>query len=165
MVWIPCPVKLQKTPEEAVNVAKSIDSTIFVVKAQNPCGGVAEREGGVKTCTVSRWSQNRSQKNILGMQLITPQDRPWRKKQVRKSTYRAKLLKYRKSFYLRYFTWQRGPSQLTLIGEAKKGGMDIEEVRRKNFPRKRLYAPQIDPAFGTSPIFQAPWFSHTKLIN
>ncbi len=149
------PGEVAETPEEAVNVAKSIDSPKFVVKAQIHAGGRG-KGGGVKLAqSVAEVKQ--IAENILGMQLITPQTGP-EGKQVRKVLI-VQAAEIQKEFYLAILL-DRETSQLTLIG-SEEGGMDIEEVAEK-FPEK-IVRTQIDPAFGITD-FQARDFAY-KLIT
>ena len=149
------PGEVAETPEEAENVAKSIDSTKFVVKAQIHAGGRG-KGGGVKLAqSVAEVKQ--IAENILGMQLITPQTGP-EGKQVRKVLI-VQAAEIQKEFYLAILL-DRETSQLTLIG-SEEGGMDIEEVAEK-FPEK-IIRTQIDPAFGLTD-FQARDFAY-KLIT
>lgn len=150
------PGEVAETPEEAVNVAKSIDSTIFVVKAQIHAGGRG-KGGGVKLAqSVAEVKQ--IAENILGMQLITPQTGP-EGKQVRKVLI-VQAAEIQKEFYLAILL-DRETSQLTLIG-SEEGGMDIEEVAEK-FPEK-IIRTQIDPAFGLTD-FHARDFAYKLITN
>ena len=149
------PGEVAETPEEAENVAKSIDSTKFVVKAQIHAGGRG-KGGGVKLAqSVAEVKQ--VAKDMLGMQLITPQTGP-EGKQVRKVLI-VQAAEIQKEFYLAILL-DRETSQLTLIG-SEEGGMDIEEVAEKT-PEK-IIRTQIDPAFGLTD-FQARDFAY-KLIT
>lgn len=150
------PGEVAETPEEAVNVAKSIDSTKFVVKAQIHAGGRG-KGGGVKLAqSVAEVKQ--IAKDMLGMQLVTPQTGP-EGKQVRKVLI-VQAAEIQKEFYLAILL-DRETSQLTLIG-SEEGGMDIEEVAEKT-PEK-IIRTQIDPAFGLTD-FQTRDFAYKLITN
>ena len=140
------PGEVAETSEEAENVAKSIDSASFIVKAQIHAGGRG-KGGGVKLAkSVAEVKQIAN--DMLGMQLITPQTGSEGKK-VRKVliVQAAEILK---EYYLAILL-DRETSQLTLIA-SEEGGMDIEEVAEKS-PEK-IIKTKIDPAFGLT-TFQA----------
>ena len=149
------PGEVAETSEEAENVAKSIDSASFIVKAQIHAGGRG-KGGGVKLAkSVAEVKQIAN--DMLGMQLITPQTGSEGKK-VRKVliVQAAEILK---EYYLAILL-DRETSQLTLIA-SEEGGMDIEEVAEKS-PEK-IIKTKIDPAFGLT-TFQARDLAY-KLIT
>ena len=149
------PGEVAETPEEAVAVAKTIDSSKYVIKAQIHAGGRG-KGGGVKLAhSIAEVKQ--IAETILGMQLVTPQTGP-EGKLVRKILI-VGAVQIHKEFYLAILL-DRETSQLTLIG-SEEGGMDIEEVASKT-PEKIIRS-QIHPAFGLTE-FQAREFSY-KLIT
>ncbi len=149
------PGKVAETPEEAETVAKSIDSSKYVVKAQIHAGGRG-KGGGVKLAN-SITAVKQLTEDMLGMQLVTPQTGPDGKLVRRVLIVQAAEIQ--KEFYLAILL-DRETSQLTLIG-SEEGGMDIEEVAEKS-PDK-IIRTQIDPAFGLTD-FKARDFAY-KLIT
>ena len=149
------PGKVAETPEEAETVAKSIDSSKYVVKAQIHAGGRG-KGGGVKLAN-SLAEVKQLAEDMLGMQLVTPQTGPDGK--LVRSVLIVQAAEIQKEFYLAILL-DRETSQLTLIG-SEEGGMDIEEVAEKS-PDK-IIRTQIDPAFGLTD-FKARDFAY-KLIT
>ena len=150
------PGEVAGTPDEAVSVAKSIDSQKYVVKAQIHAGGRG-KGGGVKLAN-SIAEVKQLAEDILGMQLVTPQTGP-EGKLVRKVLI-VQAAEIQKEFYLAILL-NRETSQLTLIG-SEEGGMDIEEVAEKS-PQK-IIRTQIDPAFGLTD-FQARDFAYNVITE
>lgn len=149
------PGKVAETPKQAETVAKSINSSKYVVKAQIHAGGRG-KGGGVKLAN-SITEVKQIAEDLIGMQLVTPQTGP-EGKQVRKVLI-VEAAEIREEFYLAILL-DRETSQLTLIG-SEEGGMDIEEVAAKT-PEK-IIRTQIDSAFGLTD-FQVRDFAY-KLIT
>lgn len=150
------PGRVAETPEEAVDIAKTIDCPKYVVKAQIHAGGRG-KGGGVKLAnSIAEVKQHAA--DMLGMQLVTPQTGP-EGKLVRKVLI-VQAAEIQKEYYLAILL-DRETSQLTLIG-SEEGGMDIEEVAAKT-PEKIIRA-QIHPAFGLTE-FQARNFAISLITN
>lgn len=149
------PGKVAETAEEAEAIAKTINSSKYVVKAQIHAGGRG-KGGGVKLAnSIAEVKQHAE--NMLGMQLVTPQTGP-EGKLVRKVLI-VQAASIQKEFYLAILL-DRETSQLTLIG-SEEGGVNIEEVAAQT-PEK-IIKTQIHPAFGLTE-FQAREFAY-KLIT
>lgn len=149
------------SPEEAVKVAKELDSNIVVVKAQIHAGGRG-KVGGVKVA--KNLDEVRAYaKELLGKKLVTKQTGPEGKEVKR--LYIEEGSEIKKEYYLS-FILDRSTSRITVMGSAE-GGMDIEEVAEKT-PEK-IFREVIDPLTGLLP-FQARRLAinmeiPTKLIN
>ena len=153
-------VKIQQgivanTPESAVEAARELNAETgtewYVVKAQIHAGGRG-KGGGVKLAK-SREEVKEIAKQILGMQLVTPQTGPEGKK-VHKVLI-AEDVYYPgehepKEFYLSILL-DRAKGR-NVIMASTEGGMDIEEVASKT-PDK-IIKEWIDPGIGLQP-FQA----------
>ena len=153
-------VKIQQgivanTPESAVEAARELNAETgtewYVVKAQIHAGGRG-KGGGVKLAK-SREEVKEIAKQILGMQLVTPQTGPEGKK-VHKVLI-AEDVYYPgehepKEFYLSILL-DRAKGR-NVIMASTEGGMDIEEVASKT-PEK-IIKEWIDPGIGLQP-FQA----------
>ena len=153
-------VKIQQgivanTPESAVEAARELNAETgtewYVVKAQIHAGGRG-KGGGVKLAK-SREEVKEISKQILGMQLVTPQTGPEGKK-VHKVLI-AEDVYYPgehepKEFYLSILL-DRAKGR-NVIMASTEGGMDIEEVASKT-PEK-IIKEWIDPGIGLQP-FQA----------
>lgn len=140
------------TPEAAVEAARELNSETgtewFVVKAQIHAGGRG-KGGGVKLAK-SREEVKEISKQILGMQLVTPQTGP-EGKRVHKVLVAEDV----------YYPGQHEPQEYylsVLLDRAKgcnvimastEGGMDIEEVA-KDTPDK-ITKEWIDPGIGLQP--------------
>jgi len=134
------------TADEAVDAAKKLGGQVWVVKAQIHAGGRG-KGGGVKVAKSIDEVRDYA-KNIIGMQLVTPQTGPEGKKvlkvlieegcQIEKEYYLAALI-------------DREFGRVTLMASSE-GGMDIEEVAHKT-PEK-IHRVVVDPAVGVQP-FQA----------
>ena len=134
------------SPDEAVKVAKELNSNVTVVKAQIHAGGRG-KAGGVKIA--KNLDEVRSYaKELLGKILVTHQTGPEGKEVKR--LYIEEGSDIRKEYYLS-FVLDRATSRVTLMG-SEEGGMDIEEVAEKN-PEK-IFKEVIDPVTGLMP-FQA----------
>jgi succinyl-CoA synthetase beta subunit len=132
------------TPEEAVNSAKELGGSVWVVKAQIHAGGRG-KGGGVKIAKSLDQVRDHA-KAILGMQLITHQTGPEGKKvhkifieqgcQISHEFYCAALI-------------DRATSKIVLMGSSE-GGMDIEKVAAET-PEKIIKV-YIDPTIGYQPF-------------
>ena len=134
------------SPDEAVKVAKELNSNVTVVKAQIHAGGRG-KAGGVKIA--KNLDEVRSYaKELLGKILVTHQTGPEGKEVKR--LYIEEGSDIRKEYYLS-FVLDRATSRVTLMG-SEEGGMDIEEVAEKT-PEK-IFKEVVDPVTGLTP-FQA----------
>jgi len=138
--------KTAVTPDEAVQAAKDLGGSVWVVKAQIHAGGRG-KGGGVKVAKSLDEVKEHSKK-IIGMNLVTHQTGPEGKKvnlvmieqgcQIAKEYYVACLV-------------DRATGRVAMMASSE-GGMDIEEVAAHS-PEKILKV-DIDPATGLIP-FQA----------
>jgi succinyl-CoA synthetase beta subunit len=140
---------IAENSEQAVMVAKEIEkkfnSKFFVVKAQIHAGGRG-KGGGVKLAK-SPDEAGRLAKQIIGMQLVTPQTGPQGKK-VRKVLIAQDV----------YFKGETEPDEFYIsvllnrntgryvIMYSPEGGMDIEEVAEKT--PHLIFREEIDPGVG-----------------
>ena len=128
------------SPEEAVKVAKELDSKVIVVKAQIHAGGRG-KAGGVKIA--KNLDEVRSYaKELLGKVLVTHQTGPEGKEVKRLYIEAGSDIK--KEYYLSFLV-DRATSRVTVMG-SEEGGMDIEEVAEKN-PEK-IFKEVVDPVVG-----------------
>src|SRR5699024_4693027 len=150
-----------RTPEEAVEVAKTLDSDIYVVKAQIHAGGRG-KAGGVKIAK-SLDEVKEYAESLLGTTLVTAQNGP-------DGTVVNRLLIEEgcdiKDEYYISFVVDRATNRVVLMG-SEEGGTEIEEVAAKT-PEK-IFTEVIDPAVGLLP-FQARRLAFninipTELIN
>lgn len=149
------PGQVAETPEEAESIAHTINSPLYVVKAQIHAGGRA-KGGGVKLAhSVDEVKQ--LTESMIGMQLVTPQTGPEGK--LVSKVLIVEAAEIQKEFYLAILL-DRETSQLTLIG-SEEGGVNIEEVA-EHTPEKIIKS-SINPAFGLT-NFQARNFAY-KLIT
>ena len=134
------------TPDEAVEVAKTLDSDVYVVKAQIHAGGRC-KAGGVKIAK-SLDEVKEYAEELLGKVLVTHQNGP-------DGTEIKRLLIEEgcdiDSEYYLGFVIDRATNRVTLMG-SEEGGTEIEEVAEKT-PEK-IFKEVIDPAVGLLP-FQA----------
>ena len=134
------------TPDEAVEVAKTLDSDVYVVKAQIHAGGRG-KAGGVKIAK-SLDEVKEYAEELLGKVLVTHQNGP-------DGTEIKRLLIEEgcdiDSEYYLGFVIDRATNRVTLMG-SEEGGTEIEEVAEKT-PEK-IFKEIIDPAVGLLP-FQA----------
>ncbi len=131
------------TVDEAVEKAQTLGGSVWVVKAQIHAGGRG-KGGGVKLARSIDEVRSHA-KQILGMQLVTPQTGPEGKKvhkifieqgcQIARELYCAVLV-------------DRATSQIMIMA-SEAGGMDIEEVAAHT-PEKIIKV-LIDPATGFMP--------------
>jgi succinyl-CoA synthetase beta subunit len=126
--------------EEAVDAAKKLGGSVWVVKAQIHAGGRG-KGGGVKVAKSIDEVRARA-KEILGMQLVTHQTGPEGQKVRRLLVEEGADI--RKELYAGMVV-DRGTQKVVLMASSE-GGMDIEEVAA-NTPEKirRVY---IDPVQG-----------------
>lgn len=134
------------TPEEAYNVAKELNTSIYVVKAQIHAGGRG-KAGGVKICK-SPDEVRFAAKELLGKRLITHQTGPEGKEVLK--VYIEEGCDIAKELYLGVVV-DRSTGRITVMASSE-GGMEIEEVAAKT-PEKILKE-QINPSTGIMP-FQA----------
>lgn len=128
------------TAEEALREAQNIGGDLWVVKAQIHAGGRG-KGGGVKLAKSTHEVETVA-KQILGMQLVTPQTGPQGRKVER--VYVEAGCAYEHEYYLS-FLLDRERSCITVIASTE-GGMEIEEVAAKS-PEKILTVP-VDPLMG-----------------
>ncbi|MBK9975459.1 MAG: ADP-forming succinate--CoA ligase subunit beta [Planctomycetes bacterium] len=112
--------------EEAVNVARDIGGSVWVVKAQIHAGGRG-KGGGVKLAKSTEEVRAHAEK-ILGMQLVTHQTGPEGKKVNQLLIEEGCLIDH--EYYLACVL-DRDSSRLCMMGSFD-GGMDIEEVAHKH---------------------------------
>ena len=134
------------TPDEAVEVAKTLDSDVYVVKAQIHAGGRG-KAGGVKIAK-SLDEVKEYAEELLGKVLVTHQNGP-------DGTEIKRILieegcDIDREYYFG-FVIDRATNRVTLMG-SEEGGTEIEEVAEKT-PEK-IFKEVIDPAVGLLP-FQA----------
>ena len=118
--------KVAFTVEEALNVAKELDSGVWVVKAQIHAGGRG-KAGGVKVVKSLEEVESAS-KEILGKTLVTPQTGPQGK--IVRKLYIEEGSNIEKEFYISMVI-DRETNGITVIASTE-GGMEIEEVAEKN---------------------------------
>ena len=121
--------KVAFTVEEALNVAKELDSGVWVVKAQIHAGGRGYG-GGVKVVKSLEEVESAS-KEIIGKTLVTPQTGPQGK--VVRKLYIEEGSNIEKEFYISMVV-DRETNGITVIASSE-GGMEIEEVAEKT-PKK-----------------------------
>jgi succinyl-CoA synthetase beta subunit len=131
---------LVKTPEEAEQAARELDTKVVVVKAQIHAGGRG-KGGGVKLAR-SPGEARKLASEILGMQLRTHQTGPEGQK-VRK-VYVEEGLDIARELYLG-MTLDRALSRVSVMASSE-GGVEIEEVAAKH-PEK-IHVESIDPGAG-----------------
>ena len=138
--------KIAFSSEEAVGIAKSLDSDKWVVKAQIHAGGRG-KGGGVKIAHSIEEVESHSNQ-IIGMNLITPQTGPQGKKVLK--VYIEEACKIKKEFYLG-IVLDRAKGKFVMMASTE-GGMDIEKVAAET-PEK-IFKVDIDPLMGIND-FQA----------
>jgi succinyl-CoA synthetase beta subunit len=126
--------------EEAVDAAKKLGGSVWVVKAQIHAGGRG-KGGGVKVAK-SLDEVKKLSSQILGMQLKTHQTGPQGQKVRRLLIEEGADIK--KELYVGMVV-DRGTQRVALMASSE-GGMDIEEVAAKS-PQK-IHKVFIDPASG-----------------
>src|SRR5260221_3791152 len=126
--------------DEAVEAAKKLGGSVWVVKAQIHARGRG-KGGGVKVAkSLDQVKQEASQ--ILGMQLITHQTGPQGQKVKRLLVEEGADI--RKELYIGMVV-DRGTQRVALMASSE-GGMDIEEVAAKT--PERIHKVFIDPREG-----------------
>lgn len=142
-----------ETPEHAVTIARQMQekygSVFFVVKAQIHAGGRG-KGGGVKLARSVEEVETLT-KQMLGMQLVTPQTGPDGKK-VNKVLI-AQDVYYKgesetKEFYISLLL--NRDSGRYIVMYSPEGGMSIEEVAEKT--PDRIYTEEINPGIGFQPF-------------
>ncbi len=137
--------------EEAVKAAESMDSALYVVKAQIHAGGRGaghftnnpEGKGGVRLCkTVDE--VRAAAEAMMGNTLVTKQTGPEGKEVQR--LYVTDGVDIEKEYYCSVVL-DRGTSRVTFM-VSTEGGMDIEEVAHEN--PDAIVKTTIDPAAGFS---------------
>jgi succinyl-CoA synthetase beta subunit len=126
--------------EEALEAAKKLDGSVWVVKAQIHAGGRG-KGGGVKVAKSLDEVKDLSKK-ILGMQLVTHQTGPGGQKVRRLLIEEGADIK--KELYVGMVV-DRGSQKVVLMASSE-GGMDIEEVAART-PEK-IHKVFIDPVQG-----------------
>ncbi len=128
--------------EEAVEAAEKTGGPVWVVKAQIHAGGRG-KGGGVKVVR-SLGDVERQARDILGMQLVTPQTGP--EGRTVKRLYIEDGCDIARELYLSVLV-DRETSRVAFIASTE-GGMDIEDVAAET-PEKILTL-TVDPASGIS---------------
>lgn len=141
--------KVAFTPDEAERVAQSLQTNLWVVKAQIHAGGRG-KAGGVKLAK-SLDEVKQLTKEMLGMTLVTHQTGPEGKEVKR--VYIEEGSDIGTELYLSMVV-DRATSRITFMASSE-GGMDIEEVAAKT-PEK-IITVHVDPACGIQPF-------HTRLL-
>jgi succinyl-CoA synthetase beta subunit len=132
-----------ETPAQAVEVAKKLDTKIWVVKAQIHAGGRG-KGGGVKLAK-SLEEVEKLASEILGMQLVTPQTGPEGKKVLKVLIEQGCDIDHE---YYCGIVLDRAVGKLAFM-VSTEGGMDIEKVAHDT-PEKIIKA-HINPATGFTP--------------
>ena len=138
--------KVAFSSEEAIKIAKEIDATKWVIKAQIYAGGRG-KGGGIKLAN-SLEEVKKFSEEIIGMNLITPQTGLAGKKVSK--IYLEEACDIKKEFYLG-IVLNRAEGRFTIMASTE-GGMDIEKVASES-PEK-IFKISIDPLLGLS-NFQA----------
>jgi succinyl-CoA synthetase beta subunit len=128
------------TVDEAVDAAKQLGGSVWVVKAQIHAGGRG-KGGGVKVAKTLEEVRAHA-KRILGMQLVTHQTGPQGQKVRRLLVEEGADI--RKELYVGLVV-DRGTQRVALMASAE-GGMDIEEVAAK--APEKIHKVFVDPAAG-----------------
>lgn len=150
------------SPDEAVKVAKELNSAITVVKAQIHAGGRG-KAGGVKIAK-NLDDVRTYAKELLGKVLVTHQTGP-EGKEVKRIYIEEGCPNIAKEYYISLVV-DRATSRVTVMGSAE-GGMDIEEVAAET-PEK-IFTEVVDPVLGLT-AFQARRLAFnieipSKLVN
>lgn len=132
-----------ETPAEAVEVAKKLGGSVWVVKAQIHAGGRG-KGGGVKLAR-SMEEVEQHAKDILGMQLVTHQTGPEGKKVLKVLVEQGCAIEHE---YYAGIVLDRSSGKVAMMVSVE-GGMDIETVAHES-PEKIVKA-FIDPATGFTP--------------
>ena len=142
-VWVPRG-NVAHTAEEAVEIARRLGGSVYVVKAQIHAGGRG-KAGGVKVCK-SLDEVFEAATKILGFTLVTHQTGP--KGQLVRRVLVEEGLAIAKELYLS-LVLDRENKRIVLMGSTE-GGMEIEEVAKKT-PEK-IIKESIDPIVGLQPF-------------
>ncbi len=142
-VWVPRG-NVAHTAEEAVEIARRLKGSVYVVKAQIHAGGRG-KAGGVKVCK-SLDEVFEAATKILGFTLVTHQTGP--KGQLVRRVLVEEGLAIAKELYLS-LVLDRENKRIVLMGSTE-GGMEIEEVAKKT-PEK-IIKESIDPIVGLQPF-------------
>lgn len=129
-----------KTPDEAVEVAKKLGGSVWVVKAQIHAGGRG-KGGGVKVAK-SLDEVKKYAEEIIGMTLVTHQTGPEGKKVNLILVEEGCAIEHE---YYAGIVLDRTKGRVTFMA-SREGGMDIEEVASKT-PEKIIKV-SVDPAVG-----------------
>ena len=132
------------TPDEAVEAAKKLGGSVWVVKAQIHAGGRG-KGGGVKVVK-SMDDVRDTAKRMIGMNLVTHQTGP--KGKLVKRIYVESGCDIKRELYLGMLV-DRATSRITIMASTE-GGVEIEEVAAK-LPEKILKV-AVDPASGIQPF-------------
>ena len=132
--------KVAFSSDEAVDIAKKIDSAKWVVKAQIHAGGRG-KGGGIKIANSLKEVKELSE-SILGMNLVTPQTGVKGKKVLK--VYIEQACEIKKEFYLG-IVLDRSKGKFVMMASTE-GGMDIEKVAEET-PEK-IFKILIDPSEG-----------------
>jgi succinyl-CoA synthetase beta subunit len=132
------------TPDEAVEAAKKLGGSVWVVKAQIHAGGRG-KGGGVKVVK-SMDDVRDTAKRMIGMNLVTHQTGP--KGKLVKRIYVESGCDIKRELYLGMLV-DRATSRITIMASTE-GGVEIEEVAAKH-PEKILKV-AVDPASGIQPF-------------
>ena len=132
--------KVAFSSDEAVDIAKKIDSAKWVVKAQIHAGGRG-KAGGIKIANSLKEVKEFSE-SILGMNLVTPQTGAKGKKVLK--VYIEQACEIKKEFYLG-IVLDRSKGKFVMMASTE-GGMDIEKVAEET-PEK-ICKVLIDPSEG-----------------
>src|SRR6516225_8109301 len=132
------------TAAEAVEAARRLGGSVWVVKAQIHAGGRG-KAGGVKLCR-SEDEVEAAARGLLGQNLVTHQTGPAGREVKR--VYVEEGCAIARELYLGILI-DRETGRVTLIGSTE-GGVEIEEVARQS-PEKILRV-AIDPATGIEPF-------------
>ncbi len=129
-----------KTPDEAVEVAKKLGGSVWVVKAQIHAGGRG-KGGGVKVAK-SLDEVKKYAEDIIGMTLVTHQTGPEGKKVNLILIEEGCAIEHE---YYAGIVLDRTKGRVTFMA-SREGGVDIEEVASKT-PEKIIKV-SVDPAVG-----------------
>ncbi len=131
------------TPDEAVEAAKKLDSSVKVVKAQIHAGGRG-KAGGVKLAKSDDEVRTYAEE-LLGKTLVTHQTGPEGKEIKRLLIEEGSDIQ--KEFYVGVVV-DRATSRIVMMG-SEEGGTEIEEVA-ENTPEK-IFRETVDPVTGLMP--------------
>lgn len=143
------------TPAEAEGIARKLECSTYVVKAQIHAGGRG-KGGGVKLAKSPEEVRTHADA-ILGMQLVTHQTGPQGK--LVSKVLVAEASEIVDEFYLG-MVLDRAASRIVLMG-SDEGGINIEEVASTR-PEK-IFKEMIDPTVGLRP-FQARRLAYNLAI-